>query len=62
MCYFSSHILFHHDLTPIAFIMWRSWNFSDSLDDSIIGQFGDFIGEVVGTLRLLLLHFYIMWL
>lgn len=37
-------------LAPIVFIIWGSWSFSDSLDESIIGQFGDFIGGVVGTL------------
>lgn len=37
-------------LTPFVFIIWGSWNYSDSLDESIVGQFGDFIGGVVGTL------------
>lgn len=34
----------------VAFIFFRSWSFSSTIDEEIIGQFGDFIGGVVGTM------------
>jgi len=37
-------------ITPIIFIMFRSWSFSTTIDESRIGQFGDFIGGVVGSI------------
>jgi hypothetical protein len=30
--------------------VFGSWNFSQTLDESKIGQFGDFIGGVIGTI------------
>lgn len=32
------------------FLIFRSWSFSWVIDEQIVGQFGDFIGGVVGTL------------
>ena len=37
-------------LAVVIFMVFRSWDFSGHLDESIVGQFGDFIGGVVGTL------------
>lgn len=34
----------------IAFICFRSWAFSCSIDEAIVGQFGDFVGGIVGTM------------
>ena len=34
----------------IAFMCFSSWSFSSTLDEAIVGQFGDFVGGVVGTL------------
>ena len=36
-------------ISSIWFIAFRSWNFSTKIDESIIGQFGDFIGGLVGS-------------
>lgn len=33
-----------------VFLIFRSWSFSNVLDDKIIAHFGDFVGGVVGTL------------
>ena len=33
-----------------VFLFYGSWQFSQVLDESKVGQFGDFIGGVVGTL------------
>jgi hypothetical protein len=37
-------------LTIILFCIYRNWDFSSVLDESIIGQFGDFIGGFTGSL------------
>lgn len=37
-------------LGAFVFIIFRSWEFSLTLDETKIGQFGDFIGGVVGTI------------
>lgn len=34
----------------IAFACFRSWSFSSTINEEIVGQFGDFMGGVVGTL------------
>ena len=34
----------------IAFVYFRSWSFSSTINEEIVGQFGDFVGGVVGTL------------
>ena len=34
----------------IAFACFRSWSFSSTINEEIVGQFGDFVGGVVGTL------------
>lgn len=34
----------------LLFILCRSWNFSWTINEEIIGQFGDFIGGVVGSI------------
>jgi hypothetical protein len=37
-------------ISAIVFCVFGSWNFSQILDESKIGQFGDFIGGVIGTI------------
>lgn len=37
-------------ITSIIFIVYGDWTFSNSLNESKVGQFGDFIGGVVGSL------------
>lgn len=37
-------------LSALAFIIFRSWDFSLILNEAIIAQYGDFIGGVVGSL------------
>lgn len=37
-------------LSAIIFLFCSSWEFSDTIDETIIGQFGDFVGGVIGTL------------
>lgn len=37
-------------LGAFAFIIFRGWEFSLTLNEEIVGQFGDFIGGVVGTI------------
>jgi uncharacterized BrkB/YihY/UPF0761 family membrane protein len=37
-------------ISAIVFLVFGNWNFSQTLDESIIGQFGDFIGGVIGTI------------
>jgi uncharacterized membrane protein required for colicin V production len=37
-------------VAAVVFFIFGSWEFSSTLDESIIGQFGDFIGGVFGTL------------
>ena len=37
-------------VSAIVFIIFRSWNFTWMIDEEKIGQFGDFIGGVVGCL------------
>lgn len=32
------------------FVVFRSWKFSTTIDETIVGQFGDFVGGVIGTL------------
>ena len=34
----------------IAFVFFSRWSFSRTIDEAIVGQFGDFVGGVVGTL------------
>lgn len=34
----------------IAFVFFSQWSFSTSIDEAIVGQFGDFVGGSVGTL------------
>ncbi len=34
----------------IAFVFFSRWSFSKKIDEAIVGQFGDFVGGVVGTL------------
>ena len=34
----------------IAFVFFSRWSFSCTLDEAIVGQFGDFVGGAVGTL------------
>lgn len=34
----------------IAFVFFSRWSFSRTLDEEIVGQFGDFVGGAVGTL------------
>lgn len=36
-------------LSPIIFIIFRSWDFSFTLDEAKVGQFGDFVGGVIGS-------------
>ena len=37
-------------LGAVIFIVFRSWNFSLSISEEKIGQFGDFVGGVVGSI------------
>lgn len=37
-------------LSAIVFLFCSSWKFSGTIDETIIGQFGDFVGGVIGTL------------
>lgn len=37
-------------LALLVFLFFRSWSFSNVLDDKIVAHFGDFVGGVVGTL------------
>lgn len=37
-------------LAIVFFVMFRSWKFSTTIDETIVGQFGDFVGGVIGTL------------
>lgn len=34
----------------IAFIFFSRWSFSSTLDETVVGQFGDFVGGAAGTL------------
>lgn len=37
-------------LAAIVFLFCSSWKFSGTIDEAVIGQFGDFVGGVIGTL------------
>lgn len=37
-------------ISAIVFICFRSWNFSFVLDEAIIGQYGDFVGGIIGSI------------
>lgn len=37
-------------IAALLFLFCSSWKFSGTIDETIIGQFGDFVGGVIGTL------------
>lgn len=37
-------------IAALVFLFCSSWKFSGTIDETIIGQFGDFVGGVIGTL------------
>lgn len=37
-------------LSALIFVIFRSWNFSFTLDEAKVGQFGDFVGGVIGSI------------
>ena len=37
-------------LGAVIFIVFRSWNYSLTINEEKIGQFGDFVGGVVGSI------------
>lgn len=37
-------------IAAVIFLIFGNWHFSSILDEGIIGQFGDFIGGVIGTI------------
>lgn len=37
-------------IAALVFLFCSSWKISGTIDETIIGQFGDFVGGVIGTL------------